>query len=760
MKRRFLQSNFFIELWSCLGIVLAKLSRDDETDLSVIRHLSLHVLGLMMCSLVVFSNNSVLLFCDLDGSYMKTVVRHQHDWVNSGLSLPANPFQGLGNVFFPINSYLLPGHLLSSAFFAGEMEPIACYTIISVELFLALFLLWRSLRIRLDLALTASWVTTLLVMPFSCKHYLYPLTWMVPYFAEVLAWHCLVVSFFAMIGRENLTKSLVLGVAAAIVFTISSVAAPAMCLLTWPALLPWGIFLLSVADSRKEILAKMAFVCLVFVGSLPTLFPFVAGNALNSVPTFFAQELENDRAIWHYVSILFQNPITSHVSSFIGPLVFLLSIGGSSIAGLLGSGSIKRLGILNLILSMLIVLAGGLVTVMLKDWRGPSIVYFEFFAWPLYLLFASLALILILDSAATLCWSKLGNVFDKTGDSLTERIRMIPAVIFILILSCFTVLESLSCPRERGWKYPPSDTAITKVLRSELQLFPDSPFRGSVATFTCFSDQSTGVGWLDQNSCDGRIQRLVGNDHRMVGLWYYNIPTLQEYNPFMTPQYYLVVSRLLSRPCDRQMRTVVVLTAIHQSFLRSLGVRFLITDFPLPTGPSVREEMQLDESRSMYLYELSGANLGTYSPARAIVGDSAEHAIEHMTAPGFDFEKDVVISSPMGCDLVKASSTALQVLKDGVFRVRAASEGTSMLLLPLQFSHCLDLQVLHSSGGTGELPRLVRANLLLTGIVFSGSMEADISFRCSPLRNSCCRIRDSFDMKRLNVKSSVKGGAQ
>jgi hypothetical protein len=79
----------------------------------------------------------------------------------------------------------------------------------------------------------------------------------------------------------------------------------------------------------------------------------------------------------------------------------------------------------------------------------------------------------------------------------------------------------------------------------------------------------------------------------------------------------------------------------------------------------------------------------------------------------------------------------------GGLHVSAQSYGTSLLVLPQQFSHCLRAH--------DDRALLVRANLLLTGMIFSGRVDTDISFDYGIL-SPRCRRADFVDLKQLQIQ--------
>jgi hypothetical protein len=79
----------------------------------------------------------------------------------------------------------------------------------------------------------------------------------------------------------------------------------------------------------------------------------------------------------------------------------------------------------------------------------------------------------------------------------------------------------------------------------------------------------------------------------------------------------------------------------------------------------------------------------------------------------------------------------------GGLHVSGHSEGTSLVVLPQQFSNCLRA---HDSR-----VRLVRANLIMTSMIFSGAVDTDISFDYG-IFSPGCRRADLADMRQLGIK--------
>jgi hypothetical protein len=142
------------------------------------------------------------------------------------------------------------------------------------------------------------------------------------------------------------------------------------------------------------------------------------------------------------------------------------------------------------------------------------------------------------------------------------------------------------------------------------------------------------------------------------------------------------------------------------------------------------------------MYEFPDVNVGDYSPTEVITARSAADTIDPLASPKFDFSRQVVLSTELRDRLVPARDMKLSVIRGGL-HVSGRSDATSLALLPQQFSNCLrahDARV-----------RLVRADLIMTGVIFSGSVDTDISFDYG-IFSPGCRRGDLADIKQLGLK--------
>ena len=182
--------------------------------------------------------------------------------------------------------------------------------------------------------------------------------------------------------------------------------------------------------------------------------------------------------------------------------------------------------------------------------------------------------------------------------------------------------------------------------------------------------------------------------------------------------------------------------------LRALGVRYLGGYEPLHIpgieGKYTSFPRRQPGSRpgSWVIHEIPDINLGNYSPTEVTIGRSAAEMIAALAAPDFDFTRQAILSTEIRDHLVSARDVKLSVIRGGL-HFSGHSDGTSLVLLPLQYSNCL-----RAHDGRA---RLVRANLIMTGIIFSEAIDTDISFDYG-IFSPGCRRGDFADMKQLGIK--------
>lgn len=178
--------------------------------------------------------------------------------------------------------------------------------------------------------------------------------------------------------------------------------------------------------------------------------------------------------------------------------------------------------------------------------------------------------------------------------------------------------------------------------------------------------------------------------------------------------------------------------------LRMLGVRYIVTNVEtLDDRAALRAAVTAPDTPGVYLFELSDANLATYSPTRFVKAATADEIANRIRDNRNRLDQIAVVSEDLPPTNAKARNVAMTVELDGV-RIRAVSDGPAHILLPVQFSHCL--RVVNSSPA-----RLTRANLLQTLVSFEGALDARLEFHFGLFADNKCRLRDGQDNKALGL---------
>jgi hypothetical protein len=313
----------------------------------------------------------------------------------------------------------------------------------------------------------------------------------------------------------------------------------------------------------------------------------------------------------------------------------------------------------------------------------------------------------------------------------------IMAVAAASIVPAVPIAKTLRYPKElakywhEGW---PDEPELRQFLETNIGYSVDPRFRGSVFFYTFGYDEFL----------------------TLDALWVARVPTATEYSQLITPQAIYFVHELIKRNLSYDLNWFrpwintggVSFSVLFRTF-RALGVRYLGGYEPLHI-PGIENFRYTSFPRrqpgnppgSWVIHEIPDTNVGNYSPTEVTIGRSAAETIAALGAPNFDFTRQAVLSTEIRDHLVPARDMKLSVIRGGL-HVSGRSDGISLVVLPLQYSNCL-----RAHDGRA---RLVRANLIMTGIIFSGAIDTDISFDYG-IFSPACRRGDFADMKRLGIK--------
>ena len=281
------------------------------------------------------------------------------------------------------------------------------------------------------------------------------------------------------------------------------------------------------------------------------------------------------------------------------------------------------------------------------------------------------------------------------------------------------------------------DSSLRDYLHRNASIEIAKPFRGFAATVWLATRRTS-----DDNPKD--IDYSLNRYDDSFYLWQSNVPTLEEYGEWTSAQAHAFVRRLLAPAGMRIHTNYLRAFSIDPDILRVLGVRFILTNTEAIDDPGVvRVDVKASDSPDVYLFELRGANVGTYSPTRFVKAATADEIADRLRENRGRLDEIAVVSEDVPATKATARSVVVTVERDGV-RIRATSDGPAYILLPVQFSHCL--RVVNAAPA-----RLVRANLLQTLVSFDGALDARLEFRFGLFADNKCRLRDGRDNKALGL---------
>lgn len=686
--------------------------------------LGLNILALTVLAVAAFSRPTERLFNGFDGLGFKLIFQQLSRWSDVMPGLPTNPFQGLGGLYF-LNVRLLPS--ANFVYLGGEgWGVIAAYTFAALELFFAAWLLGRALGHSRVVSLTAGWVLAVAATPFFEFAQIDPQINISPHWADEIAIHAVAIAVFAFALRGDLSRRVAAAIALAGIAVWSLAAHPTFLVLPTPvaAFMAVGILLtVPKADGRIK-RAAIALAPLVVVLAAGGLIYFVGIMTYNASAMFTAELNQTTPRIASLTSLIFQY----RVHGWMGPaLAALAAVGLLRDVIAAETRSRARIAILGLI-PLCAIFAFFFATS--GSWTYPIPLYFELILWPVYAIYAAETLVWIARLIPSLRWAYLR--------------RAVPVIVIaaVLLLRFQPIIS-----RNDGFGHRPVPNDVTSTLEKTIALKSPGPFKGYAATFAGYGGPNgPPADWITQIIHDDKFVRAIGTTMRLTYLWYHDIPTLEEYSPLTSPPFYAVTSRLLSRPSDRQTRNVLMLSYPNTPLLQSMGVRFVVSDEVLPAPATERASASTAGVLPIRLYELADPNRGDYSPTSVVKAATAANALTAMARPDFDFRRQVVLFEDAPASLVPAARATLTVAVGG-YIVEAESRGTSLLLLPVQYSKCLE-----SLDVIGKAPRLLRANLAQVAVVFEGSVRFLLRNGANVIGRSWCRFQDTRDVVKLKIQ--------
>jgi hypothetical protein len=302
---------------------------------------------------------------------------------------------------------------------------------------------------------------------------------------------------------------------------------------------------------------------------------------------------------------------------------------------------------------------------------------------------------------------------------------LIKSVVYVPVIVFVTIALTLGDVRNIGVQSRPLTSALDEseiFLTKQIALRPQSQFNG----------------------------RLVDVKQRtdFEALFFGRIPAINDISHLVTPLSFEFYKHYLFDPDTTQIRNHYKFAMRNSAIYSLLGVKYLRADslstqlggFSVDDLPPSQQFAEND-----FLVPLKNVNIGNYSPTKTYVAKSLDETFKTMDRSDFSLIDDVVVYEPLINNLVKANSSKL-TLNGGDLRIEASSTGKSMLILPLEFSNCIEFRSNDSKSGFIDA---FRVDGILSGLLFDGYLDVTAELRYGVFTNTGCRLRDLDDYKLL-----------
>jgi len=711
------------------------------------------------------------------------------------------PFWGVGGNYmingaidFAVNANLLPSFYFAS-FFSDITAPVITFTILGVEVFIAIYFSCRLFFLSPRISMIAAWLAPLLLLPFT-----YPPMALIepfivtPFLITMSALSILTAALFYRVGKNNLFVS---GLYSAGMFFIVSFIILSLLyysvVFLYSVLLPClAIFIFS--SSMKERVIKFIFCSItglllffIFFDYLEAFYTsnwgyLINGNentgagilqktlsyafiaAFSSIDNFFEIFTYKRLPLWKNQQFEFSFASFFLYTSLLSALFIVLTYAKNIKAPAFQLASAFLFSILSIIM-----------------WDFGNI---EVVIAPYYLLMFVIGLIILsqvfMQSIITtlnrldISTSIFRNGFHFISATSPTKLPLFSAralyihkfVFFLVVGGVFAAfLDRYSqAPGQRMlYEYGlRPNLAINEIVERQIGLTEDTVFRGRLVSTAIIDDPShyipdpydkTGKAILRnalllRRNAESLLALKFGGDLTR-SIIQDKIPVLHDNNRFTSPGIAMVERYFLSRDDDTMFVQNHNIGSFDQRLLEMIGVRFYISSEPLDKNADAifRKKEIINQDLTLYLYELQRPNIGTYSPTHQLQFSSAVEALEIIGNPETDFRKTVLLKNQIPGTLYPAKRSEVRILGDHL-SVTAASKGKSIIVLPFEFSHCIEMENLESNDENP--PELIQVNLDQIGLLFNKSAHVNLRYHFTPLKPEC-RIKDRKEWEDLDI---------
>jgi hypothetical protein len=686
---------------------------------------------------------------------------------------PLSPLTGTGSPFLPNLPWLNPGSLPLALPVPLALRHLVSMLVYLAELSASLYLLYRHLEFSREQSFLAT-ILYICIFFIPINGYAEPLTFysLAPVNAHLIAAMNVATIALIRVGHERIGLKLVYGFVFVAALFIAFASAPITSLTYVPVYgVLWLAFLIPFQAQRPIVLWRwgtIAFALLLLgVIGVPRYLAAMAMTAARGgtlPPMFHAGWLLLTLEFWWDAVSAFSKAVCQNWYQLMCPFTIIgwfemATLAGAVFLAFVCSGAKRMYGLAIISLLALLHFYALLSTRLILG--RLHLVSMPYLMWAFFPL-AAPAAVAAGNMIATL-------LFGRRVSRLAWMPAVASCVIAVAAIVVWVRFIKPNVPRVPGpgmllglapiAHIPASRGPIPDYLQQYIGLRPGSEFRGYATTFLGAPDgivrkltstPNERMSYDAYVAARDILSTHFGNSFQMMDLWNNGIPTLEEYGQSVSKQMYYFNRDLLAQPQDQvdPLQTSILLYRFHSPLLRALGVRFVIADGSL-AEPSIELVMtQLGKAGvTMNLYEINAVNLGQFSPTQVTWAADYSTAVRTIRERD-DLENRVVLlgASEQRLELVSASRSRLFALGDG-YRLSASAPGTAMVVLPVQFSHCWQIENMANT----DPPRILRANIIQTGVLFKNKVDVRLRFDFEPWK-ATCRLLDAGDLTLFGFK--------
>jgi hypothetical protein len=729
---------------------------------------SVAVLYVVVSGLWLVPDSFAGMYGNFDGHWASWSARGILEWGGFLDFSPVSPLTGTGSPFLPNLPWLNPGSLALAIPASLPMRHLASMLIYLTELSASLYWLYRNLEFSPEQSFLAT-ILYICVFFIPLSGYTLALPWfaLAPINAHLIAAMNVATVALIRVRDERLAFKLLFGLIFLAAVFVAFASAPMTSVTYVPVYgVLWSVFLIPFRAQRRVVLWRWGAIvfALLILGLIGVPF-YLAAIAMTSARGDYAPPIFHPG--WQLLSPAYWQQIVSDFpicSNHMQLMCASAIIGWFEIAALGGavcllfacSGTKRHYGVT--IIALLALLHFYALLSMRAVLGRLHVVSTPYLMWAFFPLAAPAA---IAAGSVVAGW-----LIGRRGAS-----AWLPAAAscLIAIVAIFVWVENVqpNQPRLPGRgplglapiaHVPAKQGPIIDYLQQHIGLKPGDEFRGYASTFLApdglvrkaTKTPNDTMTWDAYVAARGIVFDHFGNSFQMMDLWDSGIPTFEEYGQSVSKQMYYFYRDLLAQPQDQldPLPNSIHVYRFRPLLLRALGVRFVVSDGTL-ADPSL-EHVITETGKAgatVSLYEITGANLGHFSPTQVTWARNYSMAVAVLREQG-DFEHRVVLlgNRERLPELVSASRSRLVAVKDG-YGLTASAPGWSMVVLPVQFSHCWKIETPNNM----DSPRIFRANVVQTGILFKDNADVRLRFDFEPWRASC-RLQDGRDLSQFGFK--------